>query len=427
MDGDPSGRTVIEVRGLHKRFRMPARRPDTLKERAVHPFRRQNDRMLKVLDGISFDVKQGEFFGIVGRNGAGKSTLLKLLASIYRADGGTIRMAGRVASVIELGVGFQPELAAEENVVLNCMMMGMTARQARDRLDAVLDFADLHDFVDLKLKNYSSGMRVRLAFATMLQSDPDILLLDEVLAVGDPPFQRKCQEAFRELRSMNHKTIILVSNQLDTIRKYCSRVMVLESAKITRIGPPDVVAGDPISPDSSARSAGDQQTRTMKAPGRAVIDEVQLASAGGPVNGGSGTGFLETAELIRLRVSVQAREEILRPGLRMQIRDETNATVFFPPSVELAETGLLSPANPISIEAEIENRLTPGRYFAFCALTDHSGAAPDDVSEPAHVEFVVGEPGVPEQGAVNLEHRVRVVEPAPGAQRDRSSPDRLPR
>jgi hypothetical protein len=151
---------------------------------------------------------------------------------------------------------------------------------------------------------------------------------------------------------------------------------------------------------------------------------VRLESEGGGVNGGQGTGSLETAELIRLRVLVQAREEILHPGLRMQIRDETNATVFFPPSVELAETGLL-PADPITIEAEIENRLTPGRYFAFCALTDHSGAAPVDVSEPAHVEFVVGEPGVPEQGAVSLEHRVRVVEPAPGAPRARTSPDRL--
>ncbi|MGA9635775.1 MAG: ABC transporter ATP-binding protein [Solirubrobacterales bacterium] len=414
---------MIEVRGLKKRFRMPAHRPDTFKERAVHPLRGRSDRMLKVLDGISFDVKQGEFFGIVGRNGSGKSTLLKLLASIYRADGGTIRIAGRVASVIELGVGFQPELAAKDNVVLNCMMMGMTAKQALDRLDAVLDFADLHDFVDLKLKNYSSGMRVRLAFATMLQSDPDILLLDEVLAVGDPPFQRKCQEAFRELRSMDHKTIVLVSNQLATIRQYCSRVMVLEGAKITRIGPPDAVAGDLRSP---ARTEGGRQTRTIEAAGRAVVDEVRLGSGDGPVNGEPESGFLETEELIRLRVSVKAREEIPRPGLRIQIRDETNATIFFPPSVELTETGGLSPADPITIEAEIENRLTPGRYLAFCALTDHSGAAPVDVSESAHVEFVVGEPGVPGQGAVSLEHRVRVARPAPGASRDRSSPDLLP-
>src|SRR5437764_14839686 len=162
---DPTaGPVVIEVRNVNKAFRLPSHRVDTLKERATHPFARRDYRELNALRDISFDVHDGEFFGIVGRNGSGKSTLLKILSSIYRADGGRIRMAGRLAPFIELGVGFNPELTSRENVVLNGVLMGLSLREARRRLDAVLDFAELRDFMDLKLKNYSSGMMVRLAF-----------------------------------------------------------------------------------------------------------------------------------------------------------------------------------------------------------------------------------------------------------------------
>jgi ABC-type polysaccharide/polyol phosphate transport system ATPase subunit len=161
----PAPATAIEARGLEKSFRIPTHRIDSFKERIVRPFASRDYRELRALDGVSFEIEQGEFFGIVGRNGSGKSTLLKLLASIYRADAGTIRMAGRLAPFIELGVGFNVELSARENVVLNGVMMGLTPQETRDRLDAVLAFAELEQFVDLKLKNYSSGMLVRLAFS----------------------------------------------------------------------------------------------------------------------------------------------------------------------------------------------------------------------------------------------------------------------
>src|SRR5215467_10603633 len=170
-----AAKPAIQVEDLHKSFRIPTQRVDSLKERAVHPFSQRDYRELHALDGISFEVHQGEFFGIVGRNGSGKSTLLKLLASIYRADGVTIRIAGRLAPFIELGVGFNHELTARENVVLNGVMMGLTPKEVRARQDAVIDFAELHDFADLKLKNYSSGMLVRLAFSVMLQADADVL------------------------------------------------------------------------------------------------------------------------------------------------------------------------------------------------------------------------------------------------------------
>ena len=183
----------------------------------VRPFAARDVRILRALDDISFDIHQGEFFGIVGRNGSGKSTLLKLLASIYRADAGTIRLAGRLAPFIELGVGFNPELTARENVVLNGVMMGLTPKETRDRLDSVIEFAELEEFADLKLKNYSSGMQVRLAFSVMLEADADVLLIDEVLAVGDAAFQQKCADAFHGMKAQG-KTIVLVTHEMAVSR-----------------------------------------------------------------------------------------------------------------------------------------------------------------------------------------------------------------
>jgi ABC-type polysaccharide/polyol phosphate transport system ATPase subunit len=198
-------------------------------------------RELKALRGISFDVHQGEFFGIVGRNGSGKSTLLKVLASIYRADSGRIRMAGRLAPFIELGVGFNPELTARENVELNGVMMGLGRREARRRLDSVLDFAELAEFVDLKLKNYSSGMMVRLAFAVMVQADADVMLVDEVLAVGDAAFAQKCTDVFREKRSAG-KTLVLVTHDMASVQAFCDRAMLIHDGEQRFLGDPEEAA-----------------------------------------------------------------------------------------------------------------------------------------------------------------------------------------
>src|SRR5215218_1662836 len=232
---------VIEARGVDKAFRIPEHRVDSLRERATHPFRRIAYRDHRALRGVSFDVRQGEFIGIVGRNGSGKSTLLKILSSIYRADAGRVRVAGRLAPFIELGVGFNPELTSRENVVLNGVIMGLGRRQARRRLDAVLDFAELREFADLKLKNYSSGMMVRLAFAVMVEADADVMLVDEVLAVGDASFAQKCVEVFYERRRAG-KTIVLVTHDMATVQAFCHRAMVLHDGEISYIGEPEEAA-----------------------------------------------------------------------------------------------------------------------------------------------------------------------------------------
>src|ERR1700759_3822437 len=174
----PSGPPAIRVDALSKTFRIPHDRAHTLKDRALHPLRRSSFHELHVLKGVSFDVRQGEFFGIVGRNGSGKSTLLKCLAGIYRTDAGTIDVAGKLSPFIELGVGFNPDLPARDNVEINAAMMGLDPKIVQQRFDDIISFGGLERFVDVKLKNFSSGMQVRLAFSVMVHTDPDVMLID---------------------------------------------------------------------------------------------------------------------------------------------------------------------------------------------------------------------------------------------------------
>ena len=233
---------AIEVRGLSKQFHVPGRRaPATLRGRLRNPLGHVPGRSLEVFHDLSFDVERGEFFGIVGRNGSGKSTLLKLLASVYPADRGSIKVAGRLAPFLELGVGFNPKLTARDNVVLNGVMMGLTPGEARRRFDEIIEFAGLQDYVDLQLRNYSSGMKVRLGFAVMTHVDADVLLIDEVLAVGDAEFQERCGEVFEDMHREG-RTILLVTHSMPIVTQYCERALLLHDGEIHTIGAPDVVA-----------------------------------------------------------------------------------------------------------------------------------------------------------------------------------------
>lgn len=241
MPDSPLTPVAIQVDALSKTFRLPQEQVHTLKERALHPLRRSTFNRLDALKGVSFDVRQGEFFGIVGRNGSGKSTLLKCLAGIYGIDAGSIGVAGRVSTFIELGVGFNMDLPARDNIVINATMLGLTAREARARTDAVLEFAELEDFVDLRLKNYSSGMLVRLAFSVMIQVDADVLLIDEVLAVGDASFQQKCFDEFARLRR-ERRTVVLVTHEMGSVERFCNRALLLERGEVVEVGEPRPVS-----------------------------------------------------------------------------------------------------------------------------------------------------------------------------------------
>lgn len=222
---------AISVKNLHKSFRLPTERAWGLKQAIFNRIKGvKGYKELNVLNGISFDVHQNEFIGIVGRNGSGKSTLLKTLAKIYFPEKGSIDINGTLVPFIELGVGFNPELSGRENIYLNGALLGFSNREMDAMYDGIVDFAELREFMDQKLKNYSSGMQVRLAFSIAIRAKGDILLLDEVLAVGDAAFQQKCADYFASIRGK--QTVILVTHSMENVRKYCTRAILLDQGKI---------------------------------------------------------------------------------------------------------------------------------------------------------------------------------------------------
>jgi ABC-type polysaccharide/polyol phosphate transport system ATPase subunit len=231
---------AIDVDRISKTFALPHEQRTTLKEHFLHPLHRRTIERQRALSEVSFAVRRGEFFGIVGPNGSGKSTLLKILAGIYRQDSGSVRVAGKLSPFIELGVGFNPELNARDNVLVNATLLGLTQRDLDTKFDSIIEFAELERFVDQKLKNYSSGMQLRLAFSIAIQVPFDILLLDEVLAVGDASFQEKCFATFDEMRAAR-KTIVFVSHDLETVRRYCNRALLIRDGIAEAIGTPNEV------------------------------------------------------------------------------------------------------------------------------------------------------------------------------------------
>jgi len=227
---------AIEVAALCKAFRLPHQKQTTIKEHFLHPFRRVTYETQRALDDVSFSVSPGEFFGIIGPNGSGKSTLLKILAGIYQPDRGTVQVDGLLSPFIELGVGFNFELNARDNVLINGTLLGLSRRDLDERFDDIIGFAELERFVDQRLKNYSSGMLLRLAYSIAIQVEFDILLLDEVLAVGDQSFQMKCFETFDALRAAS-KTVVFVSHDLASVSRFCDRVVLLQHGRIAGYGP----------------------------------------------------------------------------------------------------------------------------------------------------------------------------------------------
>ncbi len=240
-----SGEVAVRVSNVSKTFKLPHEKQNSIKGLFVNMFRRKRTyEKQQVLKDISLEVKKGEFFGIVGRNGSGKSTLLKLLAGIYTQDSGNIEVNGKLVPFIELGVGFNPELTGRENIFLNGALLGFSRKEMDSMYDDIVEFAELEKFMDQKLKNYSSGMQVRLAFSIAIRAQGDILVLDEVLAVGDEAFQRKCNEYFDKIKKDDTKTIILVTHGMDSVRKYCDRAVMIRDGRIIVDGSPEDIANE---------------------------------------------------------------------------------------------------------------------------------------------------------------------------------------
>ncbi|MBA2505546.1 MAG: ABC transporter ATP-binding protein [Thermoleophilaceae bacterium] len=362
MAAEPDSLPAVLVEGATKTFRNPREHVHTLKERAMHPLRRATYDPLVAMQDINFAVMPGEFFGIVGRNGSGKSTLLKCLAGIYSLDRGDIYVRGRLSTFIELGVGFNPELAARDNVKINAIMLGLTPRQAEERYHSVIEFAELEDFTDLKLKNYSSGMQVRLAFSVMVQSDADILLIDEVLAVGDVSFQQKCFDVFNRLRDQQ-KTILFVTHDMAQVKRFCHRAMLLENGVMKAIGEPDHVTSDYLElnfgRDASIDRSDDDHVERF-GDGAGLWEDAWFED-----EHGQRTERLWQGKATTFRARARFTKAVENPALAVLFENEAHQPLFAT-STDWADenTGSFQAGDEVTISIAFDNAFAPGRVHA---------------------------------------------------------------
>ncbi len=306
---------VIVVKNVSKTFLVPHEKISTLKGIFTNLFKKNSHDVLHALKDISFEIKKGEFFGIVGRNGSGKSTLLKILAGVYTGDTGSMKINGAISPFLELGIGFNPELSGRDNIYLNATVLGMSKKEIDEKFNDIVTFSELERFIDQKLKNYSSGMQMRLAFSVAIHTNRDILLMDEVLAVGDSNFQSKCINEFMKHRALG-RTIVFVTHDMYTVQKYCDRAMLLRNGSIVKIGLPEDVCNEYI-----YQNMDDEQKR--------LLQEQKLSSEVGVIgdNGGEkkiveilSADFLDaegevrdvfqTGESFRIRIKFQMNKKV---------------------------------------------------------------------------------------------------------------------
>ncbi|MGH2943557.1 MAG: ABC transporter ATP-binding protein [Solirubrobacteraceae bacterium] len=362
---------AITVEGVSKRFRTPEEATHTLKEQALHPLRRRRQREFTALDDVSFEVRPGEFFGIVGRNGSGKSTLLKCLAGIYGIDRGRMFRSGRMATFIELGVGFNPDLAAYDNVVLNGIMMGLTQAEAKARYPRIIEFAGLEEFQELKLKNYSSGMHVRLAFSVAIQVDADILLIDEVLAVGDAAFQQKCFDVFTRMRE-ERRTILFVTHDMASINRLCHRALLLHRGRVDIVGEPSAVGARYLELNFEQQASTNGGGRPRAGDGCARIVDAWIEDHRGVRHDHFLSGTRNT-----FRAVVEFHRTVKDPSLTLAFPNERQVNAFILSTIpEHGATGTFHAGERASFAATFDNVLAPGRYEPLANLAHH-GAGHD--------------------------------------------------
>ena len=402
---------AIEVEGLSKSFRIPQPR----KGRGPRVFHTRF-KQIKLFDGIDFTVDHGEFFGIVGRNGSGKSTLLKVVAGIFRPDAGRVTVHGRIAPVLDLGVGFDGALPVRENAVIYSVMLGLSPREARRRTDEIIDFAELHDHTEAQLKHLSSGMRVRLAFSTMLASDPDVLLIDEVLTVGDRSFREKCAEAMIDLRGQG-KTIVLVTHSMDAVENLCSRAMLLEGGRIARIGDPSEVTAAYLEVNLD-RDDGDPADDAQLGLPRAEIKSAWLT---GPRGGRRSSA--DPGERLEIAAQLEVTRQIKRPTLQVLIRTDRRRTVVGLPAIPIldGEDAALQPGDNPRLRLGIENRLRPGNYVAELEVRRAARRVEGlPASKPFELPFVIsGEKSPGRRHWIAVDHELSIETDAPDRRRPR--------
>lgn len=367
---------AIKVDRVSKEFLLPHEKVNSIKSAFVHIYK-QHSRTREVqqaLEDISFEVKKGEFFGIVGRNGSGKSTMLKILAGIYQPTKGKVTISGKLVPFIELGVGFNPELTGRENVYLNGAMLGFSRREIDEMYEGIVAFAELEKFMDQKLKNYSSGMQVRLAFSMATRSEAEILLVDEVLAVGDADFQRKCFDYFRELKKRK-KTVVFVSHDMDAVREYCDRAILIEKSKVVLSGRADKVA-------SRYSRMFVEEARSNESQGLDRWGDKQITFSDVKINPSKLT---KEKSNFSIDLKLTAHEDVENPLIGFAIKTATGQSLLGTNTkLQRVEIGDLKKDDCISLSFTVPNVLADGHYTLVLAAETHGGTKVSDWWEDAY-------------------------------------------
>jgi len=396
---------AIRVEGLSKTFHVPHEKHTSLKAAAIHLFNKKSYEKFEALKGISFEVKKGEFFGIIGRNGSGKSTLLKILAGIYVPDSGEVSVSGKLSPFLELGVGFNPELTGRENLFLGGAILGLTRQEVVEKFDKIVAFAELEEFIDMKLMNYSSGMQVRLAFSLAINVHAEILLMDEVLAVGDTNFQGKCLDEFNKYKKEG-KTVILVTHDIEVVKKYCDRALLLRQGKIVDIDRPDKVsnkyieqniADDKGQNSQKERTASKQSTKTVEILKTEILNSNLQAQ----------TTFDYTKEIF-VKVLYDIKSKITSPIFGIVIKDATGRQIFVTNTEMKKVNTNRCELGFFEIVFKIKNVLAPGRYTVSPAIADASKRILIWLDD--EVSFRVVNSQYTSGGLVDLEHTILIKE-----------------
>lgn len=370
---------VIKVDSVSKNFKLPHEKTSSIKSvfTGLVSKRRKGYEIQRALKDISFEIKRGEFFGIVGRNGSGKSTLLKILAGIYQPNKGSVFVRGKVVPFIELGVGFNPELTGRDNVFLNGALLGFSREEVVAMYDDIVEFAELERFMDQKLKNYSSGMQVRLAFSLAIRANADVLLVDEVLAVGDAAFQRKCYEYFKDLKR-DKKTVVFVSHDMGAIRQFCDRALLIDNSKIKNIGDSSVISKEysQLFIDNAANNHDTIRQRKTKRWGNGDIKFTDVKIS------------LENDE-INVVAEAEAKKEMdgVLYGLHIVGQDGSEITAMNNRMIQEPDLVTKKTDSKVVFEWKMLNVFNDGKYYVTLTLVDESGLAFDWFTDVA--SFVV--------------------------------------
>jgi ABC-type polysaccharide/polyol phosphate transport system ATPase subunit len=407
FEGGPAPLPAVSIVGVSKAFKLPHVQYHTLKERALHPFRSRTYDVLQAVDNVSLQIAGGEFFGIIGRNGSGKSTLLKCLAGIYDIDGGELYVRGRLSPFIELGVGFNPDLTARDNVMINAIMLGLSRKQARARFDDIIAFAELEDFLDMRLKNYSSGMHVRLAFSVAIQVDAEILLIDEVLAVGDARFQQKCFDEFQRLKR-ERRTILFVTHDMHAIERFCDRAMLLDKGRMIAIGDPGAIARryNELNFGQTIHDVGEDHSATDARSDR--NGEAEIVDAWFENAAGERIPAIAHRESCTACIEVHFTAPLDDPIFGATLRNDVGATVFATTTAfDLGPTGHFDAGETVVVRLRFETWFTQTRYTLTPSVA-RQGMGADTIDLRADLASLVVHGGNFTTGVVDLPHEFTI-------------------